>query len=301
MHLIQSISKEYNKILFNWIAKDILHTPPLEPTGASPVILTILCHKDLLMYLLAIKSFYRALGRGRIVIINDGTLTKTDIEILDFHVRPSEYINASELSSTSCPSYISWKKLFCVARYIKDTYTIHMDADTLTVGINLPEVQSHIDTGTSFILGTWKNQQPTSMFEAAQAAQSSDSTHVQMLSEKNFALLQNAKNLKYIRGCAGFDGFAVKSFDLSYLEDFSQQMYELIGKKWNEWGSEQTMSNVIVANSKKGAVLPCPDYYNYWGKVEDDSRFVHFVGSYRYHGGNYARLARKITRDLLNQ
>lgn len=299
MQLIKSISKEYNRMLFNWMAKDILQTRPIQLTGDSPVIVSMLCHKDVLMYLLAIKSFYRALGRGRIVIINDGTLTKKDIEILDFHVRPSEYVNASELSSPLCPGYISWKKLFCIAHYIKDSYTIQLDSDTLTVGHHLPDVQSHIDTDTSFILGTWENQQPTTMLEAAKAANASDSTHVQMLAEQKFDQLANADTLKYIRGCSGFDGFAVNSFDLAYLEDFSQQMYGLIGNKWNEWGSEQTTSNVIVANSERGAVLPCPEYYNYWGKIEDGSNFAHFVGSYRYHGGVYAKLARKIARELL--
>lgn len=299
MQLIKSISKEYNRKVFNWIAKDILHTPPLKQSGESPVIVSMLCHKDVFMYLLAIKSFYRALGRGRIVIINDGTLTQKDFEILDFHVRPSEYIQASELSSPLCPGYISWKKLFCIAHYIKDSYTIQLDSDTLTVARQLPDIQSHIDTNTSYILGTWPDQQPTSMLEAAQAAQASNSNHVQMLAEKSFSLLPNVDTLKYIRGCSGFDGFATNSFDIAYLEEFSQQMYKLISNKWNEWGSEQTTSNVIVANSKKSAVLPYPQYYNYWGKVEDDSHFVHFVGSYRYHGGNYGRLARKITHELL--
>ncbi|QSA95597.1 hypothetical protein [Methylococcus sp. EFPC2] len=298
MQFVQAISKEYNRRFFDWVARDVLKTNPLQPSGDSPVIVSMLCHRDVRMYLLAIKSFYRALGRGRIVIINDGTLTQKDIDLLNLHVKPSEYVEASDLSSPHCPEYISWKKLFCIARYIKDTYTIQLDSDTLTVGSGLPDVQKHIDTDTSFILGTWKNQQPTSMLEAAIAAQANQSTHVQMLAEKCFDRLPGSDTLKYIRGCSGFDGFAVQSFDLAYLEAFSQQMYSLIGNKWNEWGSEQTTSNVIVANSDRGAVLPYPKYYNYWGEVENGSDFIHFVGSYRYHGGVYRRLARRIIREL---
>lgn len=299
MQFIQALSKEFNRKLFDWLVKDILNTSPLEPTGDSPVIVSMVCHRDILMYLLAVKSFYRALGRGRIVIINDGSLTGKDIGLLDFHVKPSEYIQASDLSSPRCPAYISWKKLFCIARYIKDVYTIQLDSDTLTVGAGLPDVDEYIDSDTSFILGTWENQQSASVLEAAKAAKASNSTHVQMLAEKNFDRLPNADTLRYIRGCSGFDGFAVGSFDLDYLEEFSQQMYGLIGNKWNEWGSEQTTSNLIVANSSRAAVLPYPKYYNYWGKVESGSDFIHFVGSYRYHGGVYAGLARGIIRDSL--
>lgn len=138
------------------------------------------------------------------------------------------------------------------------------------------------------------------MMEAVVAAKAHPSQHVQMLAERSFERLPDVENLKYVRGCSGFDGFAQGAFDMDYLEHFSGQMFRLIGDKWNEWGSEQTISNVIVANSDKGTVLPYPKYYNYWGEVKP-ADFIHFVGSYRYHGGVYVREARKVIRELLAQ
>jgi len=250
------------------------------------------------MYLLAIKSFYRNLGRGRIVIINDGTLTPGDIDLLKNHVRPSEFVLAESLVSAMCPSYISWKKLFCIARCIKHSFTIQLDSDTLTVG-DITDVQRCVDTETSFILGTWKDQEVGSMLEACQAVQTDPSQHVQMVAERNFDRLRNFQSLRYVRGCSGFDGFAKRSFDLPQLEELSQQMVRIIGNKWNEWGSEQTTSNIIIANAVKAQVLPYPKYYSYWGSVEK-ANFIHFVGTYRHSGGVYAREAKKVIETLQN-
>jgi hypothetical protein len=281
---------------FDWAVSEILNTAPLEPKEDEPTIVSMLCHADIMMYLLAIKSFYHCLGRGRIVIINDGTLSSQDVKLLNDHVKPSEIIKAESLNSAICPRYISWKKLFCIANCIKDSFTIQLDSDTLTVG-EITEVRQHIDTGTSFILGTWKNQEIGSMSEAVQAARANPSEHVQMVAERNFDKLPDFRSLRYVRGCSGFDGFARNLFELHDLEELSQQMFKLIGNKWNEWGSEQTASNIIVANATKSRVLPYPKYYSYWGDAEN-ATFVHFVGTHRYSSGLYAREAKQVIKAL---
>lgn len=282
---------------FNWIARDVLATPPLEPRSGEAVIVSMLCHADVLMYLVAIKTFYRRIGSGNIVIIDDGTLTKSDYEILAHHVKPSEIVSASALHSTSCPSYISWKKLFCIANFLRDGFTIQLDSDTLTVGNELDEIQECVASGTSFILGTWPNQTVGSMQDAVTAARESTSNHVQMVAERNFDRLPNYATLKYVRGCSGFDGFSKNLFTLKDIEEFSTSMFGIIGEKWGEWGSEQTMSNILVANAPKARALPYPTYYNYWGK-EEAAKFIHFVGTYRYHNGVYARAARSALAAL---
>jgi hypothetical protein len=77
-------------------------------------------------------------------------------------------------------------------------------------------------------------------------------------------------------------------------------MTSIIGcKKWSEWGSEQVTSNFIVANSEKGQVLPFPEYcFHTPGTDIESATFVHFIGSYRFHGGHYARLAREVIAQL---
>jgi hypothetical protein len=282
MGIASKIKRSYHSRRFDWLVRGVLNTKPLEPRDDEPTIVSMLCHRDVMMYLLAIKSFYRNLGRGRIIIINDGTLTRDDKELLKKHVKPSWFVEAKSLVSDDCPSYISWKKLLCIAQYVQKSFTIQLDSDTLTVG-DIKDVQKCIDSDTSFILGTWENQTIDSMVEACEAVQS-ESSH-------------DFQNLRYARGCSGFDGFAKSSFDLGQLESLSKQMFGIIGDKWNEWGSEQTASNIVVANSARATVLPYPKYYSYWGTVEK-ADFIHFVGTYRFSGGVYAREARKVIETL---
>jgi hypothetical protein len=276
---------------FNWVARGVLRTPPLEPRSGEAVIVSMLCHRDVLMYLLAIKTFYGRLASGNIVIIDDGSLTNSDRQLLEYHVKPSAIVPARSLHSVACPGYISWKKLLCIANFLRDGFVIQLDSDTLTVGDDLNEVRDCVASGTSFILGTWANQTVTPMREAVAAARESSSIHVQMVAEQNFDQLQNYDSLKYVRGCSGFDGFSKDLFTLKDIEAFSTEMFRIIGEKWGEWGSEQTMSNVLVANAPRALALPYPHYYNYWG-TEEAAKFIHFVGSYRYDNGVYARAAR---------
>ncbi len=295
--MFQETAKLINRHHFNWIAREVLNTPPLEPRSGEAVIVSMLCHADVLMYLLAIKTFYRRLGAGNVVIIDDGTLSESDRRLLAHHVKPTEIVRASSLHSPACPTYISWKKLFCIANFLRDGFVIQLDSDTLTVGTDIEEVAKCVETGTSFILGTWKDQTVASMREAVDAARESTSDHVQMVAEQNFDRLPNYESLNYVRGCSGFDGFSKGLFTLKDIEDFSISMFGIIGKKWGEWGSEQTMSNVLVANAPRGIALPYPMYYNYWGQ-EESAKFIHFVGTYRYHNGVYSRAVRSALAEL---
>jgi len=286
---------------FDWAARGVLKTPPIVPEEGPLVIVSMVCHRDLLMYLLAIKTFYRRLGFGRIVVIDDGSLTPEDLEVIRHHVRPSEIIPAKSLSSPACPSYISWKKLFCIAKFIDESFVIQLDSDTLSVSPDLSEVRDLVLSDASFILGTWANQEVVTMQEAVYAARESTSTHVQMVAEQNFDKLSGFSSKKYFRGCSGFDGFAKGLFNMKDLEEFSAEMFSIIGDKWSEWGSEQTMSNVLVANSPRMGLLPYPEYYNYWGVEEAQQKFIHFVGTYRYHGGVYLKSVQTALAELRAQ
>ncbi len=296
--ILRSARRFVDQRRFDWMVRGVLETPPIEPHEGPLVIVSMVCHRDLLMYLLAIKTFYRRLGFGRIVVIDDGTLTIADKEVIRHHVQPAEIVPARSLSSPACPSYISWKKLFCIANFIHDSFVIQLDSDTLSVSADLSEVRDFVLSDASFILGTWADQRVVSMEEAVEAARESSSTHVQMVAEQNFDRLPGFASLKYFRGCSGFDGFSKGLFRMRDLEEFSRAMFSIIGDKWSEWGSEQTMSNVLVANAPRMGMLPYPAYYNYWGTEEAEQKFIHFVGTYRYHGGVYRRAVRASLREL---
>ena len=61
------LKKTIRTSLFNWQCREILSTAPLVPIDADVTIMSTVCHRDLIMYLVAVKSFYRFLKRGRIV------------------------------------------------------------------------------------------------------------------------------------------------------------------------------------------------------------------------------------------
>src|SRR3546814_1627054 len=81
---------------------------------------------------------------------------------------------------------------------------------------------------------------------------------------------------------------------------FSQAVSTLVGpQRWKEWGTEQVTSNFVIANNDNARVLPPASYINYWGSPPSaDVRFLHFVGTYRWHGFEYPRRSRDAIRAL---
>lgn len=123
--------------------------------------------------------------------------------------------------------------------------------------------------------------------------------HVQMLAEAHFSKLDGSENLKYVRGCSGFSGFPKASFNKQFIIDFSKKMEHEIGLKWRTWGSEQVMSNVVVANLEKAKVLPHPKYSDCNNMKLPYTCFIHFIGDCRFRSSIYAKLAQNEIRKLM--
>jgi hypothetical protein len=126
-----------------------------------------------------------------------------------------------------------------------------------------------------------------------------DDSHIQVVAEQNFCKLMNYDYLRYVRGCSGFAGFARGSLNRAKLENFSDEMRSILGKKWSEWGSEQVASNFLVANSPRATVLSYPKHANFTlGIPWQESAFLHFIGTYRFKQCLYVEMARKIIKRL---
>jgi len=133
----------------------------------------------------------------------------------------------------------------------------------------------------------------------AHQMKSYESEHVQVVAEQNLEKLEGSGHLKYVRGSAGFAGFAAGSFSREEIEHISENMERLIGKRWKEWGSEQVMSNLMVANSEEATILPYPRYCNFMPQTRhEECCFLHFVGTYRFKKGIYARKVTSIVSKL---
>ncbi|PWB59926.1 MAG: hypothetical protein C3F18_00415 [Nitrosomonadales bacterium] len=282
--------------VFDRQVKAILQSQPLELGDmGSPQVLSQLQHKDVLMYLAAIKSFALHVPPGGVHIVDDGSLTAEDRALLAQQVPGMRFLALEDCREPGLPAGGTWERLTAIARLSQNHYVIQLDADTLTRG-PIDEVATAALANRAFTIGTWNGQTIETACERAEQtrARNASMRHVQMLAEAHFDRLSEAESLKYVRGCSGFSGFPAGSGKLELMRSLSSQLQQLIGDKWREWGSEQVMSNLIVANQPDAVVLPHPDYADCEKMQPDLSRFVHFIGTCRFRGGYYADMINRL-------
>ena len=295
-----ALTNRLQRARFDSQVRAIVQTPPATLVrGLGVHLVSQLQHKDVRMYLLAAKSFLAQVPAGRVTVLDDGSLTGDDASLLQEHVPGLELRAIADFRSGCCPAGGTWERLLAIGEFCGEGYVIQLDSDTLSLGA-LPEVAAAICGGASFAIGTWDNQTVEPMAQRAADARRlnpPDVTHVQVIAEKAFDRIEGAPGLRYVRGCSGFSGFAKGAFSRAFIEDFSSQMASLIGAKWSEWGSEQVMSNVAVANSPRATVLPHPKYCD-CEHIGAGTAFVHFIGSCRFTGDTYARMAKQVIAGL---
>lgn len=300
MHEISSFNMFYNlkKLiktrLFNYQVRGVLKVASVKCDQASDVALVSqLCSRDVMMYLVAIKTFTRFIMPKRVIIVSD-SLSETDLNTLYEHVEHLEIIDIANVSTDGFPSGGTWERLLTIIDASADQYVIQLDADTITTS-KPTEVLDCIEQNRSFTLGTWMGQNVIGFDEVSELIkkQQISSTHVQVVAELAMAEFDRAEDLKYIRGCSGFAGFGKDISTREQLLPISRTFDEKLGRdKWAEWGSEQVFSSIVIANSSDPLVLPI-NKYSYFSKglVLENCCFVHFIGSNRFDGGVYGDLA----------
>lgn len=252
------------------------------------------------MFLVALRSFTRYVPIKGVHLLNDGSVTSEDQAQLHEHIPGLVFHDLAEFCSTSCPSGGCWERLLGIAELVRDHYVVQLDSDTLTISA-IDEVVECVRNDAGFTLGTWNHQKFETMTDRAIQAKKivadQDGSHIQVLAEANLDKLSGYESLRYVRGCAGFAGFPARSFSRDRVEALSREMSAALGSSWNAWGSEQFVSNVIVANSAHAIVLPHPKYCA-CNRVQAETAFIHFIGSCRFNDGTYARLARRVIGEL---
>lgn len=290
---VSRLPNKLQRLRHDLLVRSVLRTSPLPLDSSSPVhVLSQLQHKDVRMYLVAAKSFLSQVPASRITVLNDGSLTPEDEGLLGDHFPGLEVRHIADHRSRHCPSGGTWERLLAVADNSCDDYVIQLDSDTVTRG-DLTEVRKAVSADISFSIGTWDGQTVEPMLDRARDAarlNSPNVAHVQVRAEQAFAMLKDAPNLLYVRGCSGFSGFGRKSGRREFIEAFSSQMHTVLGSKWSEWGSEQVMSNVVVANSPMATVLPHPKYCD-CEHVTSETEFIHFIGSCRFSSNLYTSVS----------
>jgi hypothetical protein len=293
------------RTFFNTSVRAVRGTPVvrLDPQSAL-LAASQLCHRDVFMYLVALKSFARFVRLARVVVLDDGSLTVADRDLLARHVEGIEVVQTSAVESADCPRGGTWERLLWISEAIERTFVVQIDADTLTLR-EPREVLQCVHDNVSFTLGTKLGRRVVAAAEACAseqkyAQQHPEDGHVQTQAEKVFDRLPGVANLKYVRGNSGFAGYAKGAFRREDVEGFSRNMRALVGEaKWAEWGSEQVASNFLVANSPGAVVLPFETYaYYHPGLSVAECTFLHFIGEFRFKHGMYRRLGKQLVEGL---
>ena len=294
-----TFAERFFKALFRWDIRSVLATPPLKPGTEDFIVLSMVQHRDVLPYLLALKSFVRFLQPARVVLVADPTLNADDRALLKSHVPHIEFREAAEFRRDGIPVGGCWERLSAIALYAQNAYVVQLDADTVAL-TDMPEVRHAIRARVAFMLGTEDVQSITSCSEIAEWAKSrlDGRDHTQLLAEASLDRFDKVDTLRYARGCAGFAGFAPGHINAEQMMDISRRMAGLVGDVWSAWGTEQFTSNLIVSNSPGAQLLPHPKYCN-GDRYTRATVFLHFIGYVRYTSSRYGKLARSISRELV--
>lgn len=293
MSYLDKIKKKFYRNTFNSSCQAILTAAPVEPDASSGVaVLSQTYHPDLVMYLVAAKTFARHIRPALFVIVDDGLLPE-DRSLIREHLRNVTFVDRRSVPNTVCPSGGTWERLLSVADFCEQHYVVQLDSDTVTVRHPV-EVARCIERAEAFTLPTRMGKAFVPVAEASVFASQVDSPHVQIEAERALGTIEALRERFYIRGCSGFAGFPRGSITRDKVERFSALMSAALGEeRWASWGTEQFTSNYLVANTPAKALLPFSGY-PYWEPGMDltQARLIHFIGDHRFTSRRYADVAR---------
>ena len=300
---VSSIKQRLRRDYFRWqhtrAVRGVLQTPSL-PAGKLPFILLSMVQKrDVLSYLVALKSFAAFANPQRVVVVCDPSIDAKDRDVLRQHVPHIELRDAHEFQNEQVPRGGCWERLLAICSYAADAYVVQLDADTVTVRPP-SEVLEAISTQSGFVLGE-ASQQCLITLETTSKNAKADTwgqTHIQGYSEACMAEVGLSPASMYVRGCAGFTGFPPTPGMLDQLLQFSSRMSGKIGmQRWSSWGTEQVTSNFLVANAPGTQVLPYPKYGTP-DAMDEETAFIHFIGSLRFVDDKYEKTSRTVIRRI---
>lgn len=285
---MSTLTEHLNRLLFQRTVKGILKTPPIGRGKNCFAALSMVHHRDVLPYLLAIKTFSHFASPERIFLIADPSLDEADRKILLKHIPHLEIREAAEFRRPSLPIGGTWERLSAIAVLCQEVSIVQLDADTMTFGYPEEVVDAMLTTNQSFIIRSEYGVEIQTLDVAAQYGKESllESNHIQAVSEARFTELKDFKNYRYVRGCSGFSGFGRAAICEEGLAELSISMQSLLGDRWNEWGTEQVSSNLLAASAPNSFLLPHPKYCNADG-IDTQTIIAHYIGYARHTNRNY--------------
>jgi hypothetical protein len=297
------LKRTYHQSRFARAVVGILDTPFVSVGPMPFTLVSMVQSRDVLPYLVAVKSFVRFANPRRIVVVCDPSITTEDRAVFSHHIPHVELRDAREFTHEHIPLGGTWERLFAISDYCKQDYVVQLDADTITM---LPpaEVIHSVTAHTAFVMSGESSSGLMSLEETAAQAPScepgeSSLQHIQDLVERNIASSNLPTKARYVRGCSGFTGFPKSTTMTKELLAFSKAMRAVHGKRWAEWGTEQITSNYLVANANEATVLPFLTYGTP-DVLHQNSILTHFIGSMRFTSNKYRAATLKTIQQLIS-
>ena len=271
----------------NFVFGAVLNTPPIRCNPEAAVeYISLVCHRDVNIYILATKSFLRFYSNVAVVVHSDGTLTRGDIinlrgQIPGIHIISRQEADervAAKLSSESLKraraSDVSFIKLIDVNLFSKRRRII---ADSDLLFLQSPsEVIQWIET-----------RGERGFYHAMRGGNKRFAGHLAALNAK---LDTKIKTLDY---CSGFIGYSAR---LCYKD--LERALGVLTEIAEGWGLEQVIHAFILSDSSEK--LP-PEKYAAGLAVLSrgdviPATMVHFVGKLKH--WQYFRCGNAVIRDL---
>jgi hypothetical protein len=295
-----TITERMNRWLFQRAVQKMRGTPPVTRGDRPFTALSMVHQRDVLPYLLAIKTFAHYARPERIVLVADPSLDAGDRAMLTHHVPSVEIMNAAAFRRPALPVGGTWERLSAISVLSSETSVVQLDADTVTFDTPT-EVVEAATSGRGFVIRSEAGVEIMPLDGAADVGRRllASSQHIQAAAEARLTELHDLPRFRYVRGCSGFTGFGQGTLSPELLDMVSLQMRAIHGVRWDEWGTEQVTSNLLAASAPRAFLLPHPRYCNA-DALAPHTVVSHYIGYARYTSRDYeSRVARAV--DVLGQ
>lgn len=131
----------------------VLETAPLRPSVAGPAIVARIGTLQVLPFLVAVKSLVRRIGRGRVVIIDDGTLAGPDRTILAYHCGDPEILQRRAVRLGGFPPGQGWEPWLTAFDRRRGEYWLLLDPLAVATG-PVPDIERALGANRSLSAGT---------------------------------------------------------------------------------------------------------------------------------------------------
>lgn len=293
-----AISERLNRWRFGRAVRSILDTPPVTRGGAPFATLSMVHHRDVLPYLLAIKTFALHARPERMLLVADPSLDDGDRRAIMAHVPCIEILDAARFRRPALPEGGTWERLSAISELCQESSIVQLDADTVTFGEPI-EVVEAARAGRTFVIRSESGVEIVELDIAAATGRRllASTNHIQAVAEARLIEFEDAMSYRYVRGCSGFTGFGRGAISPERLEAVSLRMRHILGSRWDEWGTEQVASNLLAASAPDSFLLPHPRYCNA-DSMDGSTVLAHYIGYARHVTRDYELRAQQASRTL---